>query len=161
MIQTFKKLWEADNELSFHIAGQYQDERYQLYIENLKNKLPFKINFDGWVEDVPGYLADKDFVISTSIFESFQYSLAEGMAQGVVPLCHSWAGSELIYPPEYIFDTPEEAVEIVKTFADADNKDEIRQRLRQHIIDNFSFEKQLEKTKEMLKGLYDEDSSNG
>jgi len=154
LLEVFRKIWEFDHEFTFHIAGTYQDERFQLYMQNMMQKLPFKINFDGWQNDIHKYLEDKDFVISTSIFESFQYSLAEGMSQGLVPLCHSWVGSEQFYPRDYIFDTPEEAVEIVNRFQKSDNKAEIREKLRKHVSDYYPFEKQLKATKEMLLGLY-------
>lgn len=154
LLQVFRKIWEFDHDFTFHIAGAYQDERFQLYMQNMIKKFPFKIKFDGWVQDMPTYLKDKDFIVSSSIFESFQYSLAEGMAQGLVPICHSWIGAEQFYPRDYIYDTPEEAVEIIERFQKTLHKTLIREKLRKHIVDNFSYRKQIKQIKEMLNDLY-------
>lgn len=153
LLEVFRKIYEYDNEYTFHIAGGHQDERIYLYFEQMQKQLPMKIYWDGWQEDIPKYLKNKDFVISSSLFESFQYSLAEGMSQGCIPLVHNWLGADLLYPKEYIYNTPEEAVGIVKKFADNDNKDKIYKSVREYIIDNFSLDSQINNIKKMLENL--------
>jgi glycosyltransferase involved in cell wall biosynthesis len=114
LLYCYKKLRKWDPEISLHIAGQHQDPRIAMYMTDYmaKNKLP--IAFDNWVDDVAEWLKDKDFVISTSLFESFQYSVAEGMASGLVPLIHCWPGSEATYPGEYIFTDPDDCLEMAQ-----------------------------------------------
>lgn len=153
LIQVFKKIWDYDNNFEFHIAGEMQDERIAIYLHNILQKLPFKIFFDGQVKDMPNYLKDKDYVISTSLFESFQYSIAEGMASGVMPLIHSWVGSEKIYPQSMLFTFPEEAVDIIKDYEFLEDKHAFQKEMRQYIIDNYSLEKQMTKIRELLKSL--------
>lgn len=155
LLQAFKKIWDYDNEFEFYIAGQHQEERCYLYFETMKPFLPFEVHLEGWQKDMSAYFADKDFVISTSIFESFQYALAEGMSQGVCPLIHTWLGSDLIYPSKYLWSFVDDCVEVVKSFAELteEEKKEERRLLRQYIVDNYSLDKQLKKTREMLEML--------
>lgn len=153
LLQAFKAIYDYDNEFEFHIAGEHQDERIKLYFDTMIPKLPFKIHFDGWVQDMPVYLEDKDYVISSSLFESFQYSIGEGMAQGLVPLVHSWIGSDYFYPTDYIWTFPNECVDIVKRFEEQEDKQAIRNGFRNHIGNNFSLEKQLSATKDMIGSL--------
>ena len=102
LLYCFKAIHDYDSSYRFHIAGTHQDPRIQIYFDHLLPKLNIPVSFDGWVEDVPGYLRDKDYVISTSLFESFHYSIAEGMASGLLPLIHDWFGASYLYPEEYL-----------------------------------------------------------
>ncbi len=107
LLYCFKKIYEYDPEYSLHIAGSHQDSRIQLYFDHFlkNNKLP--IHFDGWVDDMPAWYADKGFVISTSLFESFHYSVAEGMASGLLPLVHHWYGADYLYPESALYQDPD------------------------------------------------------
>jgi glycosyltransferase involved in cell wall biosynthesis len=153
LLQTWKKIYDYDPSFEFHVAGEHQDERIHLYFNTIASKLPFKIYMDGWIKDVSKYMEDKDYIISTSLFESFQFGLAEGMAQGCVPLVHCWTGSDLIYPKKYIFTFPEECVNIIKDFESIDNKEGEREILRQHIVDRYSLKDQIEKTRELIESF--------
>ncbi len=122
LLYSFKKIYDYDNEYSLHIAGQHQDPRIKLYFEHFikENNLP--VNFDGWVDDMPEWYADKDFVISTSLFESFHYSIAEGMASGLMPLIHNWYGAKYLYPEKYLFNTPDDCLTMLQEFEKTDRK---------------------------------------
>jgi predicted negative regulator of RcsB-dependent stress response len=78
LLYCFKKIYEYDPGFTFHIAGVHQDPRIRLYFDHFLNENPLPINFDGWIEDMSKWYEDKDYVISTSLFESFHYSIAEG-----------------------------------------------------------------------------------
>ncbi len=143
LLYCFKAIHNWDPQFEFHVAGRHQDPRISLYMEHLLRRLAIPVRFDGWVEDVPGYLKDKDFVISTSLFESFHYSIAEGMASGVLPLVHSWPGSENIYPGQYLFDTPDDCVELVKRLMKSDRR-KLAEENRAYIAKNFSLEKTIQ-----------------
>lgn len=153
LLQTFKAIYDYDPEFEFHIAGDFQDERYFLYFQTIMPHMPFKIHMDGWVKDMPSYLEDKGYVISTSLFESFQYSIAEGMAQGICPLVHGWLGSNLYYPKENIFFSPNECVNIIDKFEKEKDKDKMRMEWRNHIKKNFSLDRQISEIKKVLEDL--------
>jgi glycosyltransferase involved in cell wall biosynthesis len=149
LLYCFKAIHDYDNAYSFHIAGEHQDPRIQIYFEHLIPRLNIPVTFDGWVKDIPSYLEDKDYVISTSLFESFHYSIAEGMASGVIPLIHDWMGAEDLYPREFIFTTPDSCLQLVKSIEKSDRV-VLGQECRQHIIAHYDQEIQLGKIMDVM-----------
>ncbi|MEW5993343.1 MAG: glycosyltransferase [Candidatus Zixiibacteriota bacterium] len=137
LLHCFKKIHEYDSDYTLHIAGQHQDPRIQVYFEHFLRRHPLPVHFDGWVEDMPAWYADKDYVISTSLFESFHYSIAEGMACGLLPLIHDWYGAEDLYPSEYLFADPDECLSLLKQLEAAD-KAELAQNNRRHIVNRYN-----------------------
>ncbi len=137
LLYCFKKIHEYDPGYTLHIAGTFQDSRYQLYFEHFLKEHPLPVVFDGWVNDMPAWYADKDFVISTSLFESFHYSIAEGMAGGVLPLIHDWYGAENLYPRDHFFSDPDECLALLQRLESADRR-ELIERNRRHITDRFN-----------------------
>ncbi len=114
LLYAFKKLYEYDNEFTLHVAGTFQDSRIELYFKNFLDRHPLPIQFDGWVSDMPLWYKDKDYILSTSLFESFHYSIAEGMASGLMPLIHDWYGADTLYPSKYLFSDPDSFVALVR-----------------------------------------------
>ncbi len=114
LLYCFKKIHDYDPSYTLHIAGEHQDSRIQLYFDHFLKKNPLPVKFDGWVDDMPSWYADKDFVISTSLFESFHYSIAEGMCCGVLPLIHDWYGADGLYPQQYLFSDPDDCLKLLK-----------------------------------------------
>ena len=137
LLYCFKKIYDYDNEYSLHIAGQHQDPRIKLYFEHFikENNLP--IIFDGWIDNMSAWYTDKDFVISTSLFESFHYSIAEGMASGLMPLIHNWYGAKYIYPQKYLFNTPDDCLAMIRQYEDSDFKETALEN-RKYIIDKYN-----------------------
>lgn len=114
LLYCFKKIHDYDPEYSLHIAGEHQDPRVQLYVDNFLLRHPLPVHFEGWVADMPAWYADKDYVISTSLFESFHYSIAEGMASGLMPLVHDWYGADMVYPEQYLFGDPDDCLDLLR-----------------------------------------------
>lgn len=113
LLYCFKKIHEYDPAYTLHIAGSHQDPRIKLYFDHFLAENPLPVVFDGWVEDMPAWYADKDFVISTSLFESFHYSIAEGMASGLMPLIHNWYGANQLYPNSYLYADPDQCLHLL------------------------------------------------
>ena len=113
LLYCFKKIHEYDPNYTLHIAGEHQDPRIQVYFEHFLRENPLPVYFDGWVDDMPRWYADKDFVISTSLFESFHYSIAEGMSCGLMPLIHNWFGAGNLYPREFLFNDPDGCLDLL------------------------------------------------
>ncbi|HKK20879.1 MAG TPA: glycosyltransferase family 4 protein, partial [candidate division Zixibacteria bacterium] len=113
LLYCFKKIHEYDPNYTLHIAGEHQDPRIQVYFEHFLKESPLPVYFDGWVDDMPRWYADKDFVISTSLFESFHYSIAEGMSCGLMPLIHNWYGAANLYPNEFLFNDPDGCLDLL------------------------------------------------
>ncbi len=149
LLYCFKAIHDYDNRYRFHIAGTHQDPRIQIYFEHLVPKLQIPISFDGWVEDVPGYLRDKDYVISTSLFESFHYSIAEGMASGLAPLIHDWLGASYLYPEEFLFTTPQHCVALVRRL-EREDRVALGKRCREHVVSRYEQKTQLAKVNALI-----------
>ncbi|HUU44630.1 MAG TPA: glycosyltransferase [Acidobacteriota bacterium] len=149
LLQTFKVLHDWDPEFELHIAGAHQDPRIKVYFDHLLPRLNLPVTFHGWVEDMPAFYAEMDYVISTSLFESFHYSIAEGMLSGCLPLIHSWKGADYLYPGHALFDTPDAARAVVERYRDGDVERFMREH-RQHIIDRFNWPDRLRDIDRML-----------
>lgn len=150
LLYCFKKIHDYDNEYSLHIAGEHQDSRIKLYFDHFTKENNLPVVFDGWVDDMPKWYADKDFVISTSLFESFHYSIAEGMASGLMPLIHNWYGASYLYPEKYLFNTPDECFTMIQQYDKSKHK-EIAIENRKFIVKQYSIE---DKMKEISNQLY-------
>lgn len=58
--------------------------------------------FDAHGNDMPEWYAGVDYVLSTSDFESFHFTVADGAAAGCVPVVLPWEGADEIYPGEWV-----------------------------------------------------------
>ena len=152
LLYCFKKLYDYDNSYSLHIAGQHQDSRIQLYFQHFQKENNLPIHFDGWVEDMASWYADKDFVVSTSLFESFHYSIAEGMASGIMPLIHNWYGAKYIYPENFLFNTPDDFLEMMKAY-EKKNLHQVALENRKFIVDNYSLDDKMNQISQRLTQL--------
>lgn len=78
----------------------------------------------GYTQDLPTALRRVGFLLSTSRRESFHVGLIEGAASGAVPIVRDWpllrayGGARATVPPEWVVDTPEDAAERVRRFAE-------------------------------------------
>lgn len=149
LLYCFKAIHNYDSGYRFHIAGAHQDPRIQIYFEHLLPKLNLPISFDGWVTDMPAYLRDKDYVISTSLFESFHYSIAEGMASGLTPLIHDWLGASYLYPDKFLFTTPEDCVGLLQRL-EREDRATVGRQCREHIVKCFDETAQLAKIQSLI-----------
>jgi len=143
LLQTFKAIHTHDPEFEFHIAGDHQDPRIKVYMEHLLPRLNIPVTFHGWVKDMPAFYADMDYVISTSLFESFHYSIAEGMLSGCLPLIHSWKGAERLYPDGCFFDTPEQAIALIARY-NAGDTEQIARTHRDYISERYEWRDRLD-----------------
>ncbi len=122
LLYCFKKIHAYDPEYTLHIAGKHQDPRIAVYFDHFLKQNPLPVQFEGWVQDIPSWLTDKSYVISTSLFESFHYSIAEGMASGVMPLIHDWYGAAGLYPNEYLFEDPDDCLRLLERLEGEDKR---------------------------------------
>lgn len=70
--------------------------------------------FDPHGDDMPEWYAGIDFVLSTSDFESFHFTVADGAASGCTPIVLPWVGADEIYPDEWMQADVNAAVERIK-----------------------------------------------
>jgi glycosyltransferase involved in cell wall biosynthesis len=133
----------------FHVAGIFQDERLRTYWGHyLRANGLDNIRFHGWVEDVDAFLEDKDYILSTSLWEGTQVAVLEAMAKGIKPLVHAWIGAEELYGPgAAIFRNTSELREALRD--DNYRSAEYREWIEEH----FSLTGRLARIEEMISGF--------
>ncbi|WP_346795858.1 glycosyltransferase [Halomonas sp. Bachu 37] len=112
LVQIIEKLVSIDRRYTLHVAGKGSDLIIQRYMKHILEGLDIKDNviFYGHVEDIDSWLENKNYLISTSVSESFGYNIAEAMAKGIKPIIHNWPGAKELYPSSLVFNTVDEAV---------------------------------------------------
>lgn len=110
MLQAFTFLLHRHPELELHAAGAADDNRYYIAMPDFlaKNSLENATNFYGHVKDMPAWMADKDYIICTSPFESQGLGLLEAMHRGLRPLIYNFPGAEDLYPRNFLWNNLDE-----------------------------------------------------
>lgn len=117
-----------------HTIGGWND-RYEwekAYQEDFIARNDIKFFDYAWVEDQNEWLADKDFILSTSKKEGFGYSIAEGMSKGLFPVIHRFYGCDDLWDIN-VWDTVDMAAEQISAIYDM----QLRSRMsnRQYLFD--------------------------
>jgi glycosyltransferase involved in cell wall biosynthesis len=149
-LEVMNRLVQIDSRYTLHVAGEFKDDLYEIYIKHLVKKMGLEKNviFYGWVDDMDEWWEDKNYILSTSIHESFGYSIVEAMAKGIKPVIHHFPGAEEFYDEEFLFTSVEEAVE--KIISD----DYDSRKYREYVLKrNWTLEHQTEKFEEFIEFL--------
>ena len=115
LLQCIKSAVKYDPEFKLHIAGSFQEIRFEVYMLHLIEQMGLKENiiFHGWVKNVPEWLKTINYIVSTSPWEGCPMNLIEAMACGVKPLIHNWQGAKTLFPEKFIFNTVDEFVSLI------------------------------------------------
>ncbi len=145
-IQIIAKLVEIDPNYKLHFAGDFQDPRYEVYLQHIVRALGIETNviFHGWVDDMEEFWEDVNYLLSTSLHEGHPYNIMEAMARGIKPVIHWFRGAEKLYDKKWLFRVVDEAVEMIITpdyFSEAYRKS----------VEKYTFKKQLTSIKEIIK----------
>ncbi len=110
LLHNFKRLLEMDDEYRLFFAGKYQDVVLEQYMNYMIGELGIedKVVFDGWCDDINEWLADKHYVINSSIVEGHPVGIMEAMSCGLKPVMHNFPGAKQFFPEEYLYNGPEE-----------------------------------------------------
>jgi glycosyltransferase involved in cell wall biosynthesis len=129
----------------FHVAGIFQDERLRVYWEHyVKENELSNVRLYGWVEDINAFLEDKNYILSTSLWEGTQVAVLEAMAKGVKPLVHAWIGARELYGDVGIYRNTSELREIL-------TEGEYRSgTYREWIEEHYSLSKRLARIEEIV-----------
>lgn len=150
LLQIMNVLVKDDSRYKLYIAGEFQDPLIELYWNDQINKMNLNDNiiFQGWQSDIGNWLKDKNYILSTSIHESFGYGIAEAMSRGIKPVIHNFIFSNEIWDKKFMFNAVDEAVKMI-TENDYNSKE-----YRHFIEKNYSLDNQLTKINSLLKSLY-------
>lgn len=149
LLHTFKAIYDKDNRYKLYIAGEFQDERYILYFNQMTKQLGLENNifFEGWQDDLDKWLGDKDYILCTSLLESQNISVMQAMAKGIKPIVHNFFGAKEIYDKKYLWDTINEAIDMILSYDYNSNE------YRKFIEDRYSLIKQITHIKSVLNRL--------
>ncbi|WBW96610.1 glycosyltransferase [Oceanirhabdus sp. W0125-5] len=149
LLHTFKAIYDKDDRYKLYIAGTFQDERYVLYFQQMIREMGLvnSVFYEGWQKDIDEWLDDKNYILCTSVLESQNMSVMQGMSKGIKPLIHNFVGAKCIYPEKYVWNTIDDAVNMI--MSNNYNSDEYRN----YIIENYINNQQLDKIKQMITTL--------
>ncbi len=156
LLQILAKLVRFDSRYKLYVAGQFQEPMVQIYWNHMIKEMGLtnNVQFDGWQKDIGSWLSDKQFLLSTSMHESFGYSIAEAMACGIKPVVHNFPFSGGIWPEQVLFNTVDEAVGMVTSHIY--NSKAYRDFVEQH----YSLFQQVTETRKVLSALPTEKRSD-
>ena len=153
LLQCLHALRTRDGEYRLHVAGVFRDGdlswRYMRHMAR-RMSLDGAIVFDGWQEDLPRWLQDKDFLVSTGVLDAWRGDILQAMAAGVKPVVHAFPGSEEFLPSECLFDTVEEFARLVCEGPYTPDA------YREHVRRRFSLRDQLRTIEGLLEELENE-----
>lgn len=121
-------LWRQPEERQY-----YQD----LFLEISRSPYRNSIVFEQYGEDMPAWYSKIGFVLSTSDHEGSHQVVAEGMASGAIPLIRNWAGADSVYPPKYVFESLEQAEQLLKKWKSPENYRNETEQVKKYAFENF------------------------
>lgn len=98
-----------------HAEGRKQElVYYEKQYERLEidHHLRGAVSFVDYTPSLAKWYRDVGYILSPSDFESFHYSIAEGVASGCVPIIWPWEGVIEFYPADWVGRTDKELVEM-------------------------------------------------
>lgn len=146
MLQIIKELVDIDPRYKLHVAGNFRDMRYAIYLNYMIREMRLQDNvfFYDWVKDINRFWDDKEYLLSTSIHEGHPYNIMEGMARGIKPVIHNFFGAKGLYEEEWLYNTCKEAVEMIRDH----NYDSYKYRI--HVEANWDLRIQIRRIKGLL-----------
>ena len=86
-------------------------EYYEKQFERINNDplLKSSVSWGEYSISLSSWYRKIGFVLSPSDFESFHYSIADGVASGAVPVIWPWDGAKEIYTEEWVIENTEDA----------------------------------------------------
>jgi glycosyltransferase involved in cell wall biosynthesis len=114
--RSYDWLWARDSERAYY-------EAFEQYVE--QQQLAGHLERQEWTDDSPAWYANVGFLLSCSDLEGSHQAVAEGMASGCVPVVRRWQGAEGMYPNSLLFDTAEEAEQLILECANDDRRAEL------------------------------------
>jgi glycosyltransferase involved in cell wall biosynthesis len=147
LLLSFQHLLETDNKYTLYIKGIFQDLRYRDYILNIIKEMKIENNIifiDQYINDIDSWGERFGYILSTSIEESFHYTIGEFMSKGIKPVINSWPSAREMWPNECIFATVQQFQEkILEDKYDSES-------YRRFIEDYYTLERQIYEIEEII-----------
>jgi len=117
-------------------------EYYSSQFERIDNEKHLKssVSWDEYSISLSSWYRKVGYVLSPSDFESFHYSIADGVASGAIPIIWPWDGAKEIYTADWLIQNTEEAANhILNTEISLDTIKSNRELIREKYGINFIF----------------------
>lgn len=113
LLQCFQKLHYIDSDYRLYLAGWFEDEGLERYINTMIDAMDLEneIVLDTSVKNISKWLKDKHYIISTAIDSGALGGVWIGAACGLKPVVHRFAGVQESIESSYVFDLAEEFCE--------------------------------------------------
>jgi glycosyltransferase involved in cell wall biosynthesis len=133
-----------------HVRGKYCQEKYlRVAFDDFIEKTGIKDRvfiYEQPVPDMNEFFEDKDYVLVPSLKEAFSYVTAEAVCKGIKPILHNWYHAEDTWPKEWLYLTPDEAVQrILDGYTEEDSLN-----YRKFIVENYTLQKMFDAYDELL-----------
>lgn len=132
-----------------HVFGQSQDLRFDFYLKHLVKELELEdcVFFHGGVphDELMQIMQGMDYILSTSLYESFGQGIMEGVASGCLPMIHNFPGAQERFGGLFscLFDVPKSCANGFRWYsAMSDNTRRLIASGNRMAIEKYSLDKQ-------------------
>lgn len=110
-LHVLKELAKRGKDYRLHVAGDVANTRAAMHFNYLAKSLGLsdRVFQYGHVKDMPAWYADKGVLLSTSLYESFGFAIAEASAAGLWPVVLDFPNAEDLWPRAMIVQSISEA----------------------------------------------------
>lgn len=110
-------LVQVDRQFRLSIAGAAENPRTVQHLHFLVERLGLRahVEVDGHIHDMARWLGDKGVLLSTSLYESFGFAIAEAAAAGLRPVVFDFPNADAIWPPGMLVSTIGHAISAVRS----------------------------------------------
>jgi glycosyltransferase involved in cell wall biosynthesis len=95
------------------------------------------VTFEGYTMTIASWYQKIGFVLSPSDFESFHFSVGDGVSSGAVPVIWPWEGADVIYPSSWVIEDTEQAAIRIMEYASGGGTNPQEERNRDYIAENY------------------------
>jgi len=149
LFMAMQAIVEYDPEFTLGIAGRIDESRAAVFMDtySIEQELQNNIIYHGFVEKPLEFLVEHDFIINTSPLEGHCISMMQGLSVGLTPLFFNHVGVRDQYPPDYIWSTFPQLIEMLKKGVQP------KEKYIKFVKENYSLDKQLTKINEIIENM--------
>lgn len=113
LLQCMQKLHYIDPGYRLFFSGDFENPMLEQYTRHMVQALGLTeaVSFEPYPSDLNAWLSDKHFIVSSGMGEGQIEAILTGMACGLKPAVHNFAGAERLFPADYLFNIAEEFCE--------------------------------------------------
>lgn len=115
LLQCMQKLHYLDGSYRLFFSGDFENPMLEQYTHHMVQVLGLTdvVSFEPYPSNLNAWLGDKHFIVSSGIGEGQIESLLTGMACGLKPIVHHFAGADRLFPAPNLFNIAEEFCDCV------------------------------------------------